>query len=137
MLRVLTMIMLAGYWAAIFVGTHLPMTLGGLPGVNDKMLHLGAYAGLGFLLSAALTTYGLRRGTLYITLLVGATYGCFDEVTQMFIQGRSTEVTDWAADVLGAGAGAIAFAIALLLITRRFPNAMPQVSESTTLGDAP
>ena len=39
--------------------------------------------------------------------------------------------------LLGAGAGAIAFAIALLLITRRFPNAMPQVSESTTLGDAP
>lgn len=115
---------LAFYWAGIFIGTHLPSNFGGsLPRANDKLLHLGAYAGLAFLMSAALTAYGLRRGTLLITLAVAATYGLIDEVTQLLVQGRHAEVADWAADVCGAGLGAVTFAFALLLITRRFPNA--------------
>ena len=115
--------MLGCYWLAIFVGTHLPSSLGKLPDVNDKLLHLGAYAGLAFLLAAALTACRLKHGTLLITLVVAAVYGCFDELSQKLVAGRTADVADWAADVFGAGVGALAFAVALLLITRRFPNA--------------
>ncbi|MBP88234.1 MAG: hypothetical protein CMJ64_16205 [Planctomycetaceae bacterium] len=122
MLRLLTLGTLGCYWTAIFIGTHLPSGLGKMPNFNDKCLHLGAYAGLAFLLAAALTAFRLKRGTLLITLAVAAVYGCVDELTQMLVNGRQADVADWAADVFGAGVGAVAFAVGLLLITGRFPN---------------
>jgi VanZ family protein len=123
MLRLLTFGTLGCYWLALFVGTHLPSSLAKMPDVNDKLLHLGAYAGLAFLLSAALTASRLKHGTLLITLAVAAAYGCFDELSQMLVVGRHADIADWAADVFGAGIGALVFAGGLLLITRRFPNA--------------
>jgi len=114
----------------------LPSNLGKMPKVNDKLLHLGAYAGLAFLLAAALTACRLKRGTLLITLAVAAVYGCVDEVSQMLVKGRDADIADWAADVFGAGVGALAFAVGLLLITGRFPNA-PISAERSAESDTP
>lgn len=136
MVRTVIVSMLVCYWAVIFLGTHLPGTLGALPRINDKILHLGAYAGLGFLLSAALTAYGLRRGTLIITLALAALYGCFDELTQLLVRGRQAELADWAADVFGAGLGGVAFAIAILILARRFPNTPPSTGDAAAANDA-
>jgi VanZ family protein len=131
MLRLLTFGTLGCYWTAIFIGTHVPPSFAKIPKFSDKLLHLGAYAGLAFFLAAALTACRLKRGTLLITVAVAAAYGCVDELTQLLVAGRHADVGDWAADVFGASVGAVAFAVGLLLITGRFPNAVNSDKAST------
>ena len=42
---------LAVYWIGLFIGTHVPLPQGALPGSSDKLAHLAAYAGLAVLLA--------------------------------------------------------------------------------------
>jgi VanZ family protein len=88
--------------------------------INDKLLHFGAYAGLAFLLAAALATLRVRHGTLLLPLTVAAAYGCVDELSQMAVPGRHAEVADWAADVFGAGAGVLTFSLVSLALVKFF-----------------
>lgn len=69
----------------------------------DKGVHFAVYAGLGLLVVRALAGYGLRplRAALW-ALLACALYGVSDELHQSFVPGRSTDIRDWGADVLGA-----------------------------------
>jgi VanZ family protein len=69
----------------------------------DKVVHCAVYAVLGLLTVQALAGYGLRplQAALW-ALLVCALYGVSDEWHQAFVPGRSTDIRDWAADVLGA-----------------------------------
>ena len=117
MLRLLTLGTLCIYWLAIFWGTHVPSDMIDAPRVNDKVLHVGAYAGLAFLLAATLTAWGVKRGALLISLAVAGIYGGVDELTQMLVRGRSATFSDWTADMVGAVVGVIAFAIGLSLIS--------------------
>ncbi|MCA9120239.1 MAG: VanZ family protein [Planctomycetaceae bacterium] len=109
---------LAVYWLAIFVGTHIPQGVRGLGRINDKLLHFGAYAGLAFLLAAALSTLRVRHGTLLLPLIVAAVYGCIDELSQIAVPGRRAEFADWAADIFGAGVGVFAFGVLSLAVAR-------------------
>ncbi len=120
MLRIVSLGTLGVYWLAIFVGTHLPLGGRGLGMINDKLLHFGAYAGLAFLLAAALATLRVRHGTLLLPLTVAAAYGCVDELSQMAVPGRHAEVADWAADVFGAGAGVLTFSLVSLALVKFF-----------------
>ncbi len=104
------------YWVAMFVGTHLPQIE--LPGGSviisvDKMLHFSGYFGLAFLLSLQVVSSAASRGKPemhalrtrgFFVLLVIAAYGMFDEWTQLLV-GRSCEMLDWLADILGAATG--------------------------------
>ena len=134
MLRIVSLGTLGVYWIAIFVGNHLPHGVRGLGKVNDKLLHFGAYAGLAFLLAAALTTIRLRRGVFLLPLGVAAIYACVDELSQMAVPGRQADVADWVADVFGAGLGVFAFGVLSLAMARCFASsaaAQPDaVSES-------
>ena len=132
MLRIVSLGTLGVYWLAIFIGTHLPPGGQGLPRFNDKVLHFGAYAGLAFLLAAALTTLRVRRGALLLPLMVAAAYGCADELSQNAIPGRHADVADWAADVLGAGVGVIAFSIFSLALVRYFARPSTAKCEAVT-----
>lgn len=115
MFRIVSLATLSVYWISLFIGTHIPHGVRGMGKVNDKVLHFGAYAGLAFLLAAALTSLRVRHGALLFPMLIAAIYGCFDEVSQLAVRGRQADVADWAADVFGAGVGVFAFGILSLV----------------------
>lgn len=94
------------YWVAIFVGTHLPSSSMPHVHLSDKLLHLGAYTGLAFLVAWAIPTRPNRYGrhALIVFCLVLA-YGCVDELTQSLVPGRSSSLLDLTADATGAALG--------------------------------
>ena len=98
----------AALYVAAFVATHLPPSRvpgGGL--INDKILHLIGYAGLGLATWWAWSV-GLRRGRSAGVFLglwaIVLCYALVDELTQPIV-GRSFEWGDLAADAVGALVG--------------------------------
>ena len=110
--------LLALYWLALAVATHLPKRYPGLPsGHSDKVMHCSAFALLALLLAI---TWQLAAGRLMsthlaVTWLVLVVYAALDEWTQMAV-GRNASLADWLADVIGALVGIAAFVI----VRRRF-----------------
>lgn len=94
----------------MFIGTHLPSI--SMPGfsMSDKVLHCGAFI---ILTMCLLTSWELTTGPLFAThqslvALLCAVYGAFDEITQIPV-GRSCDLFDWFADVLGIAVGVLLF----------------------------
>lgn len=76
----------------------------------DKAVHFGLYGVEAFLLYRAIRWAGRAGFSLVRVLAVVATmavWGIADEVHQYWIPGRSMEAEDVAADVAGAGVGAV------------------------------
>ncbi len=76
---------------------------------SDKIVHCGIYGVLGALCFRALrltTRLRVVPAILVVPLIVLA-YGISDEVHQMFVPQRSSEVLDVVADVVGGALGAI------------------------------
>ena len=72
----------------------------------DKVLHVGEYGILGYLVARALRNYGLTRKTLFIrAFALGVLYGISDEVHQMFVPHRCPSVMDILADGIGSSLG--------------------------------
>jgi len=119
-MRTGTTLVVAGYWLAIFIATHLPHVPAPFasPGA-DKWEHLGAYGTLAFLLAAwqSLRQPSNWKGLLRIAVII-AVYGVFDELTQIPV-GRHADVMDWFADILGGALGLAVFAIARAFFVRR------------------
>ena len=100
-------LVLGCYWAALFIGTHVPGTAPLVPGDTiDKVVHAIAFAILAALLATTweATREVPLRGRLFVTWLVVVTYGAIDEWTQPFV-GRHASVADWLADAVGAAVG--------------------------------
>lgn len=94
-------------WAVvIFVASAQPRVP--LPKVGhwDKLSHFGAYAVLGLLLARGTAASALNG---WWAVALAALYGATDEIHQAFVPGRSPELGDWIADVLGAAAGAFLY----------------------------
>lgn len=109
------------YWLVLMIGTHLPST--SLPRMyfGDKVLHLGAYAGLAFLLSWAIPTRnGQPAAHLPLTFGICVAYGAIDELSQLFVPGRCCCILDMTADVVGAGIGLVTYLLCRQLLFR-FP----------------
>lgn len=86
----------------------------------DKIVHIGEFAGLGFLLAWALFRLPsgpgpvrARRPAAWAGAL-GTALGLMDEFHQVFVPGRHPDLLDAAADVVGIGLG-----IGLLVVLRR------------------
>lgn len=79
----------------------------------DKVAHLAIYSVMGVLCGLWRRSSGGsgRRAVLEALLFIAAA-GAVDEIHQYWIPGRSTEMGDWIADLLGGGAGG-AFSIVL------------------------
>src|SRR5262245_24087140 len=108
-------IVTACYWLAMFIGTHLPVTLDPIPNPNslDKVQHLTAFAGLSFLLCGLGAAWGGSLPRLaFIVLGLIAVYGVVDELTQAFIPFRQPDVRDWIANMIGASLGIAVFLVA-------------------------
>ncbi len=101
-------------WVAVALWLALQVTLTSLPGKAipvalphplDWAGHFCLYGGLGALIAraAALHRWPLRRLVWAGVLL--STWAALDELHQLFIPGRSAEVSDWLSDTLGASLG--------------------------------
>lgn len=106
----------AGAWAALVLTlTSIPHPETPLPEVAglDKLAHVALYAVLGLLAAfgAARDERLLRRPTALLLLgITGclAVLGALDELHQAWIPGRSADVLDWVADLVGGALGALA-----------------------------
>ena len=94
------------YWIGLFVSTHIPLpSLPSVPAGSDKVVHLAAFAGLGFLTGLWLAVRGrLTIAHLVLLLAVLLVYGALDEWLQQFVN-RHTDIRDWTADAIGATLG--------------------------------
>lgn len=111
-IRILALSALVLYWVFMFVMTHLPRVPVFLPPTKDKTAHFLSYGLYGGLLYLAIWSFRPRWRTIGVMVVcIAIIYGAFDEVTQPLV-GRSMELMDWVADVLGATVAAIAMTIA-------------------------
>ena len=95
-------------WALLtFVLTSIPNPEFPVPfRFADKAAHLGFYAVMGILCGLWRRASGCSpRQAVLQTLLFVAVAGAVDEAHQHWIPGRTTSLLDWAADLLGGGAG--------------------------------
>ena len=108
----LTIISLLVYWPGIFILAHIPIPqLVYKAGVSDKSLHFLAYLILAFLLWFAISPnkkVNWRRAAVWWVLLVVVWYGVADELLQGYV-GRSCDVMDFFANLVGTFAGLILF----------------------------
>jgi len=116
-------LVVAVYWLAMFVGTHMPVTPKSPPhppNSLDKWLHAAAFAGLAVLLAAAGWAGGFRSWRLYLcVMVVVALYGLFDEATQALVRRREPDLFDWLADLTGGLLGIAAFALVAQIWTAK------------------
>jgi VanZ family protein len=73
-------------------------------------IHVAAYAGLGALTARA-TAKGIRsvsRRAVLLAIVISTLYGVSDEYHQRFVPGRSFDVLDMVADLIGSVIGASA-----------------------------
>lgn len=78
---------------------------------SDKIKHFFGYGVLG-----GITWWSLGDGLpkwrrFWLAVGISAVYGATDEFHQRYVPGRSCDVFDWTADVIGALAGAIVMCI--------------------------
>ncbi|MGE5354038.1 MAG: VanZ family protein [Acidobacteriota bacterium] len=97
------------YWIVLFIATTLPGNDVPNIGVSDKIEHFTAYGVLSVLLCF---TYLFQRKfrLLYsrpflMTILTITVYGALDELHQLLVPGRSCDILDLTADVIGASLG--------------------------------
>ncbi|MHC4173296.1 MAG: VanZ family protein [Planctomycetota bacterium] len=108
-----TIISLVSYWLTLFILTHIPIPLFvRAAGVSDKSLHLLAYLILVFLFWFAISPdkkVNWRRPAVWWVLFVIVAYGALDEWLQSYIEGRSSDLMDFVADLAGTLTGLIMF----------------------------
>ena len=70
--------------------------------LQDKVIHAVVYAILAVLLLRAFKNWrGAAEKYIIFTLWTGSLYGVSDEIHQLFVPGRSADLLDVAADILG------------------------------------
>lgn len=73
-----------------------------------KCAHASEYAVLGVLLVGTIGNYGIKgRRLMGYTLVIGIAYAASDEFHQLFVPGRSCQITDVMIDSAGLAAGMI------------------------------
>lgn len=109
--------LLAAYWTALFVATHMPPPdLSSLPKDTDKFLHVVCYAGLAYLLGLwKSASRPLTAGVFAWVFVVVATYAVVDEVLQIPIN-RKADTYDALADMVGALIGLAALKATQMLL---------------------
>ena len=107
------------YWIALLAATSFPVNYIPTTGVSDKFEHLFAYFGLAILLN--LTLMFQSRNSLFkskavmFTIIFSSVYGIMDEVHQLLIPGRSCELLDLTADLIGIILGVITVSLLVKL----------------------
>ena len=92
-----------GYAALIFFMSSFPgYELPEIPFLNgDKLAHGLEFGLFGMLLFRAFRFPPLSQSPFRLALAVGILYAASDEIHQLFVPGRSCDITDFIADSLG------------------------------------
>ncbi|MDE3057528.1 MAG: VanZ family protein [Bacteroidota bacterium] len=102
--------------AAIFIESAIPgRKIPPLPHGFDKVVHVSLYFIFCWLAHRALKFQNvewLSRISLFLAVVGTALYGFSDEYHQIFVPGRTADVYDLLADVLGASAYLLILAVA-------------------------
>ncbi len=72
---------------------------------QDKFYHAIEYAILAFFIRRALIyqpNLGVQRDAEWLTILIASVYAISDEIHQYFVPGRSADLSDVAADIIGS-----------------------------------
>ncbi|MEX2286933.1 MAG: VanZ family protein [Planctomycetaceae bacterium] len=111
--------MLACYWAALFIGTHVPVpNFPGLPKDSDKLVHFVMYAGLSYLLALCyLASRPMKLQHYLMVFIITAVYAAADELLQLAVH-RHSDLYDGVADALGSLAGLAAFTVTRHILER-------------------
>ncbi len=89
-----------------------------------KTAHFTVYCILGILLYLFMKTFRIKEKNKIVTsILLAFAYACTDEIHQLFVQGRSGEITDVVIDTSGAVLG-----ITLIYITSKI---LKKISQKT------
>lgn len=80
-----------------------------------KAAHFCEFALLAFLFNFALL-YTAGRRHIPLSIALTSLYAASDELHQLFVPGRSCQVSDWLLDTCGGAAGAIFFLVIFLII---------------------
>ena len=85
----------------------------------DKVLHIIAYFIFGISLLLAFVPYKKTtlKKNLIISIIIGAFYGSTDEYHQYFVIGRSSEIADLIADIIGISLSSI-----FMIVYHKFQN---------------
>lgn len=109
------------YFLLLAIGTHLPVPPETIEVLDywDKLVHFSGYAMLTIVVLSGweLTIGQLQAKHYFAVWLAGTLYGIFDETTQTYV-GRTCDMNDWAADVLGIVVGLVAFRLLSALVRR-------------------
>jgi len=117
--RRLPVIILAVYWPAMFLMTHLSSVRVQQLQYRGHDVFLHGLAFLALTLLYWLARHGfkppqLHSGRTYLTLLLLAGYAAVDEITQGLVEGRDSSIIDWLSDLGGCLVGLL-----LLIVCRR------------------
>ena len=111
------------YWILILTLTSLPGVDVPNIQINDKIEHLLAYGGLGFLLNLSLRIQNkftlVKKYPAWFTVLIVSAYGALDELHQLFIPGRSCDILDWSADTIGVIIGVTIMTLLILAVEKK------------------
>jgi VanZ family protein len=112
------------YWLLVLTLTSLPgADLPDVP-ISDKIEHLLAFGGLGFLLNLSLRIQNkftlIKKYPAWSTIIIVSIYSAFDELHQIFIPGRTCDIKDWAADTLGVTIGVIIMSIIIYAFEKKY-----------------
>jgi VanZ family protein len=112
------------YYSLIFYFSSRSISLKAYFPFMDKVMHLFEFAILGFFLSFGffLSSRSRLKLKIYLTLSSGALLGALDEFHQYFVPGRSAEILDWVADVLGILLGLLIFISLFRRAKRKIPG---------------
>lgn len=83
----------------------------------DKVLHIIAYFIFGISLLLAFIPYKNITEKLIISIIIGVFYGATDEYHQYFVIGRSSEIADLIADIIGISLSSI-----FMIVYHKFQN---------------
>lgn len=81
-----------------------------------KSAHCLEFTGLSFLFSIAFYQT-LKRKCPFYSIALTSLYAATDEFHQLFVEGRSCQIGDWAIDTAGAVLGVVGFTILYKIIT--------------------
>lgn len=90
--------------------------------VVRKIAHFSIYTLVGLLLMSFVSTYNLKENKrIIISLCIGVLYATSDEIHQLFIPGRSGQITDVIIDTMGVLLGILVL-LTLLEIYKKTTN---------------
>jgi VanZ family protein len=109
------------FWAPLLLWMGTVLVLSSLPGSTlprvtipniDKIVHYSEYFIMAILFMRAMVSSADNRLTIQavlVTLFIITFFAAFDEIHQLYIPGRSCDILDYAADMLGAGTAVVTY----------------------------